>query len=310
MVRKIICILVLLLVIANASAATTKIVVDTYANHDITVHIIKAGGEDVIETLQENSGSTGKLALSFSTGENKVDISTIARKDGKIIASQKVEGQSTGGEINIELIKEEDKAQAVEEVVPQEVEEVASQEVQNETPAEEIVNEKEEAIETAENLEENAEGEKAEELTIQQTKETEGLTGASVLESRFLSKGAYLVIIILFVAGGLAFFLIKMGPLKAHKIPGEIRVRKYSEMKDELENKNTYDEKKLEELEKRMQEIKTEIDSIKESKENKIKEVEARVRKDFEELRKLKGEQEAVQERLQESTQEPQSYAT
>lgn len=277
MVRKILCMLVLLLVVASVSAATTEIIVETYADHDITIFVMNSGEEDVVETFEENSGSTGRLAFSFSTSESKIDISAIARKDGKIIVLERFDGEATGGQINIELLKDEDKEQEIEETVND------TEEIVNETVNETEVGTAEKTLEEEPTGVEET-GEVVEEIeTINATEEVEGVTGASVLENK-IPKNVYLIITVIFVLGAIMFFLVKTKVLKRPGKVKNIKIRKYSEIK----GVGSTDAGRLEELEKKMQGIKEEIEEIK-NKKSKIQEVEERLKNDMAELERLKG---------------------
>jgi len=278
MVRKILCMLILLLALTSVivSAVNTEIKVETYANHDVFVNVYDHSKEDPIATFSENSGSSGRIIFNFSSDISKVDLYTIVRKEGKIIFSKKFESCNTGGQIKIELVKEEVQEATVNITASTNL---TSNETSNTTPTNSTENE---TVNETTNT-----------TTSESIEETNAdITGAWIpKKDEFFSKYFYFIVfgvLAVIIAGGIVFLVLKMTVMRKPLGLKDIKIRKYSEIKDEIEGKpSSEDDKKILDLENQVKELQKEIDEIK-NKKNKIKEAEEKLRRDMKELERLK----------------------
>lgn len=288
MKKRAVCFMLFLFIMVNVMgvlALDTEIKIKTYANHDVDVNVLDPSNEDaLLEHFEQNTEGTGQVSFTHSSDKNKVSIVVIVRKDGKMVEINgekihKFENHAAGTFLNVEL-------------VPKKVEETTEANITEANITEETTNET--ANEIVENTEENTSVSETE--AIEQAKEENELTGASISETKeFLSKNIITIIIVgVFVAAAIViFFIFKTKIISAIKQPlisnKNIKIRKYSEIKNELKVPSFKDNKKLDELEEQVKSIQAEIEEIK-NKKTKIKEVEERLKRDMQELDRLKRE--------------------
>jgi hypothetical protein len=263
---------------AIASAETVNLEISTYANYDVAVLVLNPSQEDPVATLQGTSGSNGKAYFNFTTSINKVDLSVTVRKNGHIVVFKKFEGYTPIGNIGLSILKPEDSAK----ITPQNNSQNSTQPA-NQTAADNSTNA------TAPNITGAATTNSSED----QTADSAGNSDTGNNDSNGLLKIIAITlggVFILFVIAGIILFLVLR---KRAKNPKEIKVRKYSEIKDEIakEKPKTGDEKKIAELEGKIKGLQDEVDEIK-NKKSKIKEVEDRIKQDMKELDRLKKDSE------------------
>lgn len=270
MVRKIFGIIffLLIMVVPTVLAIDTDITVITKLHHDVTINVLNIDDE-LLEDFVENSEGFGKVTVTFSSSESRINLVVIVRKDGKIITRENLGNKQAGSPILINL--------------EQEIEEEEEPEL-NET--EEIVNETSETEGIDVNVNITEEGETLEtEEEIEEEKR--GITGAIVGGGKAIitSKITYFVIIGIIVVG-LIIFIVK----KKIKIPRgkyiDFKIKDGKDKKEEFDEKIESHDERLEDAEKKLEEAKTELDEIKNRK-SKLQEAREKFEKDKKELERL-----------------------
>lgn len=261
-------------IIVIVSAGSVQLEITTYANHDVTVNILDPVREDpLLTTLEDSTGQDGIANFNFEATASKIDISVLVRKNGKLVVFKKFEGYTPSGTISLRVLKE------------------------TTTTVNQTANNTNQTTSTAAN---NATNQTANATSVAPTTNTSSTEqNASANKTSESSMPKYfsdlpIMKIIMYTVGILAIVLIIVGLILflvfrgKNKAPGDIKVKKYSELKEEIKEKSkTVDEKKIEELEEKIQGLQEEVTDIK-NKKYKIKEVEERIKKDMAELERLK----------------------
>lgn len=272
--KKLFYVLIIFLIIPLAIAVDTEITVNTGVNQEVTVNVINPVTEDVISTLVGNSSSDGKAVVVFSSDSvMNIDISVVARRDGKIITLKKFAGYRTGSPIYLDLLKVEDKNVTL-----------------NATLNNSIQNSSQNTNQTIANL------------TIQSVNNTnvsenitpevgvgDGLTGQAVSNSGIfskLSKTTYYIIIGVVVLVVLVFLALRFGIPILNRQSVTPRIVKF-DPKMTKKDKTTLTDKELLKSEQKIKEALEEINKIKNKK--KIEEAEKKLEEDKKELEKLKS---------------------
>jgi len=296
MVRKtgILSLFILIIVLSGALASAAykvPLTIKTIPYHDVDIKIIDAYADErdensLIESLNATSGETGEVSLFFNTTKSIITIRIIVKEQGRI--------RKINDKYLHELKEHRSGTSAYMTILPgknieggktetNETETTSSEET-NETDSEEP---EEATVETAEEPAETTET------------ETSQITGAATTEDEGNSSLIIYVIALIVVATLLvAFFIIKSTVFKG---PSNFKVRKYSEMKDELgrkteappieskESEEGEEDEKILEAEKKLEEAQEEIRKIKEKK-SKLGEARKRYEAAKAELEKLESE--------------------
>jgi len=261
-------------IMAVVSAGAVELEIITYANHDVTVNILDPNKEDALYTFEDNTGQDAKVTFNFETTASKIDISVLVRKNGKLIVFKKFTGYTPSGPISLRVLKED---VTTANQTNQTASNATNQTATNNTN------------QTAPNTTSTTTPTTNSSSPEPQISNNETDAGMPKYFSDFpIIKIVIYAIIILalvfIIAGIILFFVFR----KKAGIPKEIKVKKYSELKEEIKERNkTEDEKKIAELENKINGLKEEVEEIK-NKKSKIKEVEERLKRDMAELERLK----------------------
>ena len=258
MVKKgIVYFLALVFVIQGVLAVDTVITVHTGSNQQVTVNVLDPSTGDALQVYFVNSSETGDAIATFTSGTRGIDISIIARKAGSIFKTKRIEGQTTGGQIYINLLEEEVP------VTPTPVVENTT----NTTAAVETV------VETT--------TPPVPEVQVQESTPpaTESKVTGNVVGEPGSGKKIYLYILLGVIGAAVIVFLVfKVGGSFVNSQPaGDVKVVKLSERKLERE---------LEEKERKLEEANREINKLR--NQDKIKEMERRIEEEKKLIEKLR----------------------
>lgn len=249
------------------SAASTNISLETLPSHDISISVLKTGGEyDLIKNFQGVSNADGKFSVIFSSDNfSSIDLKVYAKKNGQLVIMKKFGPFSILNPISLELYPEG-------YVKPIPVVQITN--TTNTTANTTAENQTQTLNETVD-LKITQEGDAKPSLTGLATSDDSTSSGKTIY---YILGG--IILLALIVIG--RFLISKKSP---HK---EVRVRKLSEIQRELkEAKSTTDFKKIVvKEEKEIVKLEKEVSKMK--SQERIKEIENRVRRDQEEVRRLR----------------------
>ena len=293
MVRKFITSVVLILFVtlfitlitSSVIAYTTEITVSTLANHDVEIKVLNPLSDEnnLLGVFNENSGGSGKVSFNHTSDKSRISLAIMIRKDGKFVEINneiihKTEKQNAGTPININLVPNTEQ-ETTEENTTQEVNETEETNITEAT----IIEETQQGGITGEAISEES---------------SFNITNFNIKEifssTLFYIFGAIILVLIA------VFVVFKTGLIKPRP-PKNIKTKKYSELKEEIDKQRTEIIKKDEAeetetesfsgisddeisvAERKLQEAQTEINRLK-----KIQEAEKKVREYQAELNKLR----------------------
>ncbi len=267
--------LVVSLVLAPiVSAVTTPIEFRGYPNHNLSAYVINSNDGSEITSLNQDIDSSGITTINLDSGTVKFYVVATIKKEGKIIKKAATYGNYTAGNSVYINLNEEIPATPVVAVAE---------------PAENTTEENEIETNTTEGIVEET-------ATIEPNSEAK-ITGKSIFSGEnILAKKWYIIIVasVLF-ASVIVFFVIKK--VKSPAAPENIKIRKYSEMKEELEARKEdessvsyHESSELLEAEKKIKEAQEDIERIK-NKGSRLREAERKFEEAKNELEKLKAEE-------------------
>ncbi len=261
---------------AFVSAGAVQLEVITYANHDVTVNILDPVREDpLLMTLEDNTGQDAKVEFNFEATASKIDIWVGVKKSGKLVTSKKFTGYTPSGPISLRVLKDDPLAVNTTNQTANSTNQTTNTTTNNVTN------------QTSPNTTSSA-------TPATNTSSTEPTNETSEDSMPKYFSDFPVMKVIIYIVAILAVVLIIVGVIlflvfrNKSKAPKDIKVKKYSELKEEIKERNkTADEKKIDELENRIKGLQDEVDDIK-NKKSRIKEVEERIKKDMVELERLK----------------------
>ncbi len=289
MVRKIgltVCLFLLIACSLVVVSAVTPVKITTYPNHTVSINFVHPETQESLDHFSGESDRFGEYSVEF-TQERVFDLIILLSKDKKfVVPPTKLEGFNPGEALEFEIFNGEIKQIGV-----------TITDDSNETDTNQTDSNQTDTNQTTLN-----ETDSDENLTLDtssQTQDQQVITGEAVEgnESRgYFSSALYIIIIVVVLAVIVVLFVLKGSLFK--KVPGSFKIRKYSEIKDQLEKKKAEEpssperDKELLEAEEKIKEAQEEIKRI---KERNAKMEEARKR--FEEAkRELKKLQEASED--------------
>ena len=273
-----------LLALSSVSAFETKVEVTTFPYHNVSLNAVDPYEGNVVASLKGISDNYGKSYFNISSEFPTMRISIVSRKNGKIIQKGIFGNYSAGNVITINLFGEEEETDT------------------SETVEEDLEETNEESSEETEEVIEEVVEEVQEETTDTESIGEVQLTGEAISdeEAGTFSNSLYIIIIagVLFV-GLIVFLSVKLmhkkGSINLSDEPEKIKVTKYSDLKDKIEDikdskkLDPNEEKELAEAEKKILEAQEEIRKIKEKK-GKLKEAQEEFEKAKKKLEDLQKE--------------------
>jgi len=290
MVRKIgLAICLFLLVVASlvaVSALLTPVTVKTYPNYTISIDFINPSTQESLEHFSGQSDRFGEFTVEFSSSASTFDLILLLSKDKKfIIRPTKLEGFTAGEALKFEMFSGEIKqiTGGTEDNEDETTGTTDNNSTENET----------EANETASN--------QSTEVIVDTTsdsQEQQAITGGAIEGNEtkgYFSGALYIIILAVVLVVIVVLFVLKNSLFK--KNPENFKVRKYSEIKDQLEKRKEGEpitlsserDKELLEAEEKIKEAQEDIKKIKE-RHSKVDEAKKRFEEAKKELEKLQEE--------------------
>lgn len=270
-------ILIAILSLCITSAASAQVKISAPPGNEVMTRILDINTGKTLDGgyFYQNVDASGSVFLEYSSPEPIVYISVLVKKNGETINSEIFKNVIFDGLITVDMNQNPPTI-----VIPAEVAET-----------EEVL-----VPETSEN---DTEPETTQEQTTEEaeTNNSSGMTGLAVLKNESpVFKIPYYVFIIVVVAGGILFFVLKSGLLKRkHANSDENYVIKKLPQKEERKFTSNQDgvmdaEKRLAAAEQKLKEAYQEINEIK-SKKSRVSEAENKFRQARAELERARREE-------------------
>lgn len=264
MKKLIFCFVFLVLCFQLVSAIDTNIHIKTVPNMNVNVLVVSST-YDVLDRFNENADQYGDVSFVFSSDQPRFGLTIFVKdlSDNSRVASKELRNQVLGREINVEVIPEGFKI--------------------IETPGKENVSVDNSTL-TANSTNETGNN-TLEELFAATDKNVEKskISGKAIFGENLTLKKIVIYIGALIVLLIIVFFIFK----KFKRGKGEIKIRKFSDWKEDQKDTPGQYYGVLEETQKKLEETQRELNQVKNKE--RIKETEEKLKRDEQELRNLRG---------------------